>query len=153
MIEAYPSVSNIAGGHGTGERGAAHAVEIIKRYSAEDAVIEDPAIEMIVRRSAVDSDLYDATRFSWKVSLSNASRAKLAFAVVNGLIIEVYEIHDWRPATAENFPGLAKYGDTSKRYGFIGEVADEVFQMKYRGKKVPRRKRGAANPIRYHLLR
>jgi hypothetical protein len=150
LIEAYPAVTNIAGGHGSVDRGVAHSSEIIRRYMAEDAVIDDPAVEIIVRRSATEKNLYDATRFAWRVGQARANKAKIALAVENGLIIGVFEIDEWLPANHKNFPGLTHPNVDSSRFGFVGREAAQHFQEKYRMKKVEPRARGAANPIRYH---
>jgi uncharacterized protein len=44
VMDAYPGLSNIAGGSGTSEFGAMHAREIIERYSAEPADFRHKAI-------------------------------------------------------------------------------------------------------------
>ena len=152
LIEAYPAVTNIAGGHGSLDRGVAHSSEIIRRYMAEEAVVDDPAVEIIVRHSSGKNELYDATRFSWRISQVRANKAQLALAVENGLIIGVFEIDEWLPATASNFPGLIDPDTESDRFGFVGREAAQHLKEKYRGKKVAPRARGAANPIRYHNI-
>ncbi|MEJ6405032.1 hypothetical protein V8J85_19245 [Yoonia sp. 2307UL14-13] len=152
LMDAYPGISNIAGGHGSRDRGAAHSKEIIERYSAEEAQITDPAIEIIVSRTAIEKNLYDATRYASKVNESRARKAKLAFAVLNGLIVEIYEINRWKPATEKNFPGLHDDRVNSDRFGFIGKKASDLIRKRYIRKKVPARPRGAANPIRYHNI-
>lgn len=150
LIEAYPAVTNIAGGHGSVLRGVAHSSEILRTYRAEEAVIDDPAIEIIVNSSAKNEELYHATRLAWRLDRNRANKAKLALAVKNGLIIEVFEIDEWLPANSENFPGFVAPDVESNRFGFIGRPAPDALRNKYCKKKVPPRARGAANPIRYH---
>ena len=152
LIEAYPNVTNISGGHGNADRGVAHAQEILTRYMAEQATIDDPAIEIIVNRSATTTELYDATRFAWRLSRKRADKAKLALAVEKGLIIGVFEIDEWLDATPQNFPNLMSKEISWNRFGFIGKPASNALQEKYRMKKVKPRKKGAANPIRYHNI-
>ncbi len=152
LMDAYPGLSNIAGGHGNYDRGAAHSKEIIERYSAEQAEIDVPAIEVIVSRSETEKGLYDATRYAWKLSAERANNANYAFAVTNGLIREVYKILEWKPATVENFPNLFDGSLSEGRFGFEGVEADDDVRKRYVRKKVPPRARGAANPIRYHNI-
>lgn len=152
VMDAYPGMTNVASGHGSRERGIAHARSIIEIYRAEEAVIDDPVIEITVRWSATHRELYDATRFAWKVSLRSAEKAKYAFAVLNGMILEVYEVERWLPANDDNFPNIAEPGMDLPKYGFEGKVAPKSIRDKYVRKKVPKKKRGAANPFRYHNL-
>lgn len=149
LMDAYSGITNVAGGHGSSDRGVAHSKEIIERYTADEVHIEDPSIEIIVNLSATDRALYDATRFAWVVSLGRARKAEYAFALKNGIILEVYAIEKWLPANYENFPEIAEPGVDLPRYGFVGAVASDSIREKYIRKKVPPRSRGAANPIRY----
>ena len=152
LIEAYPSVTNLAGGHHNADRGVAHAQQIIERYTAPDAVLKDKIIEITVNLSAANFSLYDATRFAWRVSLPRSSEAEFAVAVVNGLIVEVFEIEKWLPATIENFPTLGYIGEDTGRFGFEGKVAPDTIRTDLLRHKVPRRPKGAANPIRYYNI-
>ncbi len=149
LIEAYPSVSNDAGGHGSADRGVAHAVEIVEKYSAEAVEIEHKVVEILINKSASERGIYDATRFAWKISPGNARKADYVFAVLNGIVLEVFEDANWMPATKENFPGFPVDDETSKRFGFTGKLAGDGIRNRYLRKRMPPRPRGAANPIRY----
>lgn len=152
LIDAYSGLTNIAGGHNNADRGAAHARQIIERYCAEDAIIDDKVVEINVRWSASDRNLYDATRFAWRLDPKRAEKADFALAVSGGLIVGVFSITEWMPATRDNFPIYGDVGELPGRYGFIGEEAPASTRLKYLRKKVPPKKRGAANPIRYHNI-
>src|SRR4051812_48126083 len=52
LMDAYPGLTNIAGGYGAGDVGAMHALEIIHRYSAEPAEFSHRALLINVNRSA-----------------------------------------------------------------------------------------------------
>jgi hypothetical protein len=149
LMDAYPGLTNIAGGYGTSDFGAMHALEIIRRYSAEPAVFQHRALLISVNRSASGRSLYDATRFSWKISRRNAMQAEVILATLQGLIVGAFVADAWLPATPKNFPALAEA--RSNRLGFVGHEAPAEFQRLYVGKRVPDqyRKRGAANPIKY----
>ena len=148
LIDAYPGLTNVAGGDGSGDFGAMHAQEIVNRYQAVVAEIKHRAILINVNRSATETSLYEATRYSWKISPSRAKRAEIVLAVRYGIIIAVFNAKKWLPATSENFPG---HEPVPGRYGFIGtEVSDSIRKL-YVGKRIPDeyRKKGAANPIKY----
>lgn len=151
LIDAYPGLTNIAGGTGGSDYGATHAREIIHRYSAEPAVFRHKALLISVNRSAAERSLYDATRYAWKIDKRKASQAEVILATMQGVIVGAFIAHDWLEATAANFPGRAEGAGVPDRFGFVGEEAPPELKKLYVGKRVPDeyRKRGAANPIKY----
>lgn len=94
-------------------------------------------------------EVYEATRFAWKISKSRAEKAEVILTTYQGEIRAAFIADEWLEATPENFPGRGTPG--SERFGFIGREASPDIQELYVGKRVPDelRKRGAANPIRY----
>lgn len=148
LIDAYPGLTNIAGGAGGNDYGAMHAKEIIRRYSAEPAVFRHKALLISVNRSAAETSLYEATRYAWKISKSKATQAQVILATLQGLIVAAFVAEDWLDATTANFPGR---DDVPGRLGFVGREAPADIRALYVGKRVPDeyRKRGAANPIKY----
>ncbi len=148
LIDAYPGLTNIAGGTGNNDYGVMHAKEIMRRYFAEPAVFQHRALLISVNRSATETSLYEATRYAWKISKAKAKRAEVILATQQGLIVGAFIAHDWLEATEANFPGRA---DVPGRLGFIGQEASADIRKLYVGKRVPdeHRKRGAANPIKY----
>lgn len=147
LIDAYPGLTNIAGGFGS-DYGAMHAREIIQRYAAQPAVFQHKAMLISVNRSAAQTSLYEATRYAWKVRLSKAQQADVILATLQGLIVGAFTAQEWLPATSANFPGRE---DVPGRFGFVGEEAPPGIGGLYIGKRVPDeyRKRGSANPIKY----
>jgi hypothetical protein len=148
LIDAYPGLTNIAGGTGSNDYGAMHAKEIISRYAAEEAKFEDKALLISVNRSAAERPLYEATRYAWRINVSRAKQADVVLSTLHGLIVGAFVAAEWLPATSENFPGRE---EVPGRYGFIGEEAPDELRQRYVGKRVPDkyRKRGAASPIKY----
>jgi hypothetical protein len=148
LIDAYPGLTNIAGGFKSNDYGAMHAKEIIQRYCAEPAVFHHKALLINVNRSATETSLYEATRFAWKISKSKAKGAEVVLATQQGMIVGAFTPHRWLEATAANFPDR---GEVAGRIGFIGEEAPPAIRALYVGKRVPDeyRKPGAANPIKY----
>lgn len=147
LIDAYPGLANKVGGVGN-DYGAAHAQEIIRRYSAEPAVFQHKALLISVNRSATEASLYEATRYAWKINRSKAEEAEVILASLQGLIVGAFVKDHWLDATAANFPG---HDDLPGRLGFVGCEAPPDIRDLYVGKRVPDqyRKRGAANPIKY----
>ena len=148
LIDAYPGLTNVVAGAGSNDFGAMHADEIIRRYEAEEVVVQHRVIFINVNRSVDRASLYDATRYAWKLSVKRAMRAELVLAVCHGIVIEAFVPETWLPATTENFPGRET---VPERFGFIGKVADDSLRAVYVQKRTPDelRKPGAANPIRY----
>jgi hypothetical protein len=148
LIDAYPGLTNIAGGTGSSDYGAMHAKEIIRRYAAEPAVFRHKAMLISVNRSAADTSLYEATRYSWKVSPSKARQAEVILATLQGLIVAAFIAREWLEATSDNFPGREA---VPGRFAFVGDEAPPAIKNLYVGKRVPDeyRKPGSANPIKY----
>ncbi len=148
LIEAYPGLTNLMPGHGSSERGTAHVDEIVARYAAKEAVLTDKIIEITINASSLERSVYSATRAAWAVNLSNARKADYALAVNRGIVVEVFSIGAWLPATKSNFPDVL-VEDFPGRFGFEGEIAPSHIRQKYLRCRMPQRARGAATPIRY----
>ncbi|KRW58934.1 LEM-3-like GIY-YIG domain-containing protein [Pseudomonas sp. TTU2014-080ASC] len=147
LIDAYPGLTNIMGGEGSGERGAMHANEIIREYSAEPAIFNHRILLISINRSASERPLYEATRYAWKLSQKRAKETEIVLASEKGIIKAAYIPEKWLEATAQNFPGRP---DRPGRLGFIGREADEEIKKMYLGRRIPEAFRfGTANPIRY----
>lgn len=148
LIDAYPGLTNVAGGTGSNDYGVMHAKEIVARYAAQPAVFRHKALLISVNRSAAHTSLYEATRYAWKISRSKAKKAEVILATMQGLIVGAFVADDWLPATSANFPGRE---DVPRRFGFVGQEAPPEITRLYVGKRVPDeyRKPGAANPIKY----
>ncbi len=88
-------------------------------------------------------ELYDRVRGNWRVGLTRACNARLAFGVCGGRIVEVYRIDKWLPAGQ----GEALESE-SGRYQFVGHLASDVLRERYKGQLVTGLFNGQ-NPIRY----
>lgn len=150
LIDAYPGITNIMEGHGNSEFGVMHASEIIQKYSAEEILFQHNALTINVNRTATADTLYEATRFAWRLSIQKAQQAEVVLSVRHGIIIGVFVVENWLPATRENFPLREP---VPGRYGFVGERAGREIEKIYLGKKLPEnyRKKGASNPIKYNF--
>lgn len=149
LLDAYPGVTNLAGGHGNAERGVMHASEIIEKFTAKPAEFQHPMVAIIINRSAEEKSIYEAVRYAWKLDRRRAERAQFVLAVKNGLIVGVFKSERWMDATPENFPGTLE--PREGRLGFEGVEAPEPIKGMYLRKRLPdeMRKPGSANPVRY----
>lgn len=148
LIDAYPGLTNLVSGHGSGDYGPMHVNQIVEHYQAEVAVLCHKALLLSVNQTALETSLYEAARFAWKIDVAKAERAEIVLAVCQGMIRGAFIADRWLAATAANFPG---HPDSPGRFGFVGDEAPQEIRALYVGKRVPDvfRKRGAANPIRY----
>jgi hypothetical protein len=148
LIDAYPGLTNEVAGSGSGDHGVMHADEVIRKYEAKVAKFSHRVILINVSRTVANQELYEATRYAWKLNAKRARRSEVVLAVRNGLIIAAFVAEQWLPATEANFPGRSS---VEGRFGFVGSEASASISNQYVGKRVPDsfRKRGAANPVRY----
>lgn len=80
------------------------------------------------------NELYDIVRGVWRVDPRRAERAKFAFAVVDGKIFQIYEVHDWHPANTTPYDsGRCDQSDAkySNRFEFTGKIAPPGIRAKY----------------------
>lgn len=148
LIDAYPGLTNIQNGHG-GERGLAHAVEVVERYAAEDLHFQHNVMMITINRTArTAGDVYEAVRYAWKIGRANATMVDFVLAVERGLVVGVFKPTAWLDATTANFPGRE---DRPGRLGFVGIPAEPEIVHLYLRKRVPAhmRRQGAANPVKY----
>lgn len=103
LMDAYPGLSNVAGGMGSNDYGAMHALEIIRRYSAPPADFRHKAILISVNRSAAETSLYEATRYAWKISRRKAMQAEVILATLRGLS----STRSWRRTGSPPLPPIS----------------------------------------------
>ncbi len=153
LMDAYPGLTNISGGHGSADRGRAHVNEIVNRYAAEPVSFRHSCLEVLVSRLSSEASIYHVARFAWPVAVERARQVEYVLAVDRGMVVEVFEPTEWLPATPENFPDHVFPADPRlhRRWGFVGTVAPEGVRALYVSKRMPPRLRGAAGSIRYFL--
>jgi hypothetical protein len=149
LIDAYPGATNIMNGSGSNDRGTMNVKEIIEKYSADEANFEHKVLMITINKSITEREIYEATRYAWKLSKPKAKRVEYVVAVKQGVIVDVFKPIKWLEATMDNFPGTTI--DRPGRFGFVGEPAEEKVRLLYLRKRIPDkyRKRGSANPIKY----
>ncbi|MGY4386557.1 hypothetical protein ACVWYN_003612 [Pedobacter sp. UYP24] len=149
LIDAFPGTTNKVGGHNSTEIGPMNAYEILTRYKAETAKLNHKMILININRTVNDRDVYDAVRYAWKLDVERAQKAEYVLALEKGIIVGVYKPLKWHLARKQYFPEFENHNN--KRYGFIGENAEDDLQNMYLRKRIPEeyRKKGASNPIKY----
>jgi hypothetical protein len=139
------NLTNQIKGHNADDRGLMKLEDIKIKYEAEPAIIEEPSILININNlynsEMTESEIYEATRKSWRIDVNRAESIKLAFSVYRGIIREVFMVKAWRPSP--EVPG---------RYMFDGHIAAQEVRQKYLHKSVAQYwQQGSQNPIKYVL--
>ncbi len=121
--------------------GVEHNQEV-EDQDLEEAVFGEPAILInlgqLYQPNMGKDFLYEATRSLLSINFKRAKKIRIACAVYQGFIKEVYIVSQWLKA------------DEWGKYYFEGEVATDEFREKYVGKSVASYwKRGSLIPIKY----
>jgi uncharacterized protein len=151
LIDAYPGTTNISGGYGSNDFGPMNSFEIINRYKAQEVEFKNKVLMITINTSIINKSIYDATRFAWRLDVQRAKKAEYILALEKGIVVGVFLATKWYKADKDNFPEFTTVN--SKRFGFVGEEANEQIQGLYMRKKIPQkyREQGASNPIKYNF--
>ena len=99
----------------------------------------------------IEPDVYEATRYAWRLNANRAKRYKLVLARCGDLVVGAFRPTKWMKATKENFPektpSVEYSGKFEDRWGFESYCCKADRDL-YLGKRVPSRYRGQ-NPVRY----
>lgn len=159
LIDAFPGLSNIQGGHGSGAKGPMSVTELIDKYALP--TISEPPPEKLVlininrleNRASRDA-IYQQTQLAWRISKEKAEKADYVLAVVRGVIVGAFSAEAWLDATHANFPEeISKDHEMPDRKGFRGQPApDEIWEkfVGVRGKRIAiEDMKHIQNPVRY----
>lgn len=145
VIDAFPGLSNIQGGYGSGSKGPMSIVQITDKYALPEIDWEPNEKLVLINinnledRNSVDA-IYRQVRLAWRISKQKAESADYVLAVIRGIVVGAFKAHVWLDATRANFPDLIAEGDDMPhRKGFIGERAPDHVWEKYvgqRGKRI-----------------
>ena len=148
LIDSYPGLTNSVRGHYSSERGIISAYEI--EYQTKLSVFDEPKDikYMIIKTKAWKNDgwasemenpVYEATRWSWVVSLSSVKDYKYVLSVYDSVVVEVFEVESWHERE-----------DSNRKY-FTGKLAPEAIRSIFKDKRIPDRftKKGQSNPVLY----
>ena len=148
-----PILTNEVRGWRSSRYGRTPIEELIALYRRRPVRVQEPSILIRVtglyRPQMTASELYDATRASWKVG-PKRERAKYALAVFEGIVREVYEITQWLPGGSTFNSRDPRGVRASDRWEFVGRLAPERVRRRYINRDVSHYfMRGAQNPISY----
>lgn len=159
LIDAYPGLTNIQGGHASSDRGPMNHMELIDKYALPEFPADPEHALILININKLDdrSDrkaIYHLVRYCWRISKSRAEKTEYVLAVVRGVVVGAFRPREWKHATPENFPDIPYAdGSESHRIGFVGEEAPGEIWALYvgeRGKRVTSPElRHVQNPIRF----
>jgi hypothetical protein len=144
-------LTNLVSGHHVSSTGRMSVDVAISLYDAPPvSEITEPVLLIKIPKlwypAIPAQELFDATAMWWVIG-ERRNDAKYAFAVVRGVIREVYRITSWR----QRIEGDRDWKDDigkKPRWGFDGQIAEDLAH--YRNRSVAHLyKRGDRNPIRF----
>lgn len=146
LIDCIPGLTNIANGKGSSDYGISSAKLLEDRYARETFEDRKDISYMIIkiRRDKLESngnEVYETVYKSWKVNKDKVDSIKYVLAVCEQVVLEVYEVNEWKPSK-EN-PG---------RYEFKGDATtDKEISNYFKNKLIPEkyRQKGMASPTLY----
>jgi hypothetical protein len=123
-----PILTNEVRGWRSSRYGRTPIEELIALYRRRPVRVQEPSILIrltgLYRPQMTASELYGATRASWKVG-PKRERAKYALAVFEGIVREVYEITQWSPGGSTFNSRDPRGVRASDRWEFVGRLAPE----------------------------
>ncbi len=98
-----------------------------------------------------EQELYDATRGIWRANGPRRDKVNFALAVLDGVVVEVYEVHKWVPAGSTSYKSRSFTPDQLQgRAEFQGVLASDEVRTRVKGASVAHLfKKGNQNPFMY----
>jgi hypothetical protein len=158
VIDAYPGLTNIQGGAGSGSKGPMNAVQIVDKYALPEMEFEPPEKLVLINVNALQdvfdrSKIYFQVRFAWRISQWRASQADYVLAVMRGVVVGAFVADEWLPVTSANFPKHPVADVHKGRWGFVGHEAPPDVWKRFvgeRGKRITNENmKHVQNPVRY----
>lgn len=155
------NLTNEQRGHKSSTYGRIDTATLDARYCIQKIGKQDITDDVILirinrsyRNDLKPNELYDITRGLWVINIERAKKMKYAFAIYDGLVMEVYSIACWLEAGTSYsccYESTDKLDEKlQKRYEFIGNIAPDNIRDKYINKNVSDLfKAGSQNPIMY----
>ena len=141
-----PALTNKYLGHDSTTQGRMTIPEIISMYNPQPVIIQESVLLITPRklyeRNMSEGELYEITRGNWVVG-DRRNKAKYAFALRNGVVLQVYNIDRWFRVKARSLEQKHQ-----NRWRFEGEIANDM--KNYVGKSVASYiTLGSRNPLKY----
>ena len=159
LIDAYPGLTNLQGGHASTDRGPMNHIELVDKYSLPEFP-DKPAHPLVLvcinklEERFNQQAVYNLVRYCWRMSKPRAEAADYVIAVVRGVTVGAFKPNVWLPATREHFGDVPHVTDSEgHRIAFIGEPAStEIWDLYVgdRGKRITNPDlKHVQNPIRF----
>lgn len=145
------NLTNKVRGYQSRSHGRMKVEQITGLYTRGEANITEPSmlirINKLYRHTMSPTELYEATRGYWRVGPVR-NKVRLAMAIYDGIIREVYEVETWFEA-GKTFSNRKEDASKSRgRWEFVGRIADEKIRKKYLYRSAAHQLENQ-NPIRY----
>jgi uncharacterized protein len=126
------------------------AQRVITMLKAKKVKVQHKAILLTInklyRSDITKQELYEMTRGTWKAGELRRNKVEYAFALFQGVVLEVYKIKRWYPAgTLTYYTRDTSDLKKSGRWEFLGSIAKDIRDM-YVDFSVGK---AGQNPIRY----
>lgn len=152
LIDVYPGLTNLQGGHGSFDRGPMNASQINKAYTVQELTQNEMSqahcVIIRIRSNTVEAnggDIYKTVRYAWRIGAPTLKKlhdepGHLILAVISGIVKGVYQNAKWKEV---------KDGVADGRYEFDAVDANQTIQAQFMGKLIDGqyRRRGLANPV------
>lgn len=151
LIDAYPGLTNIQGGYGSGDFGPRSPREIIRDYGLPEFPYPPKHKLILININAVDAPhdverVRQQVRGSWRLSVERAKQADYVVAVVRGVAVGVFRASNWTPVAQDK-------AQDKPRYNFEATNVEPHIWDTYvgsQGKRIAANElRHVQNPIRY----
>ena len=91
LIDAYPGLSNIQGGTGSGDRGPMNHVEINNKYALPELEENPPHSLILININSLEVKhdrrvIYNQVRYHWRLSVNRARKAEYVLQLSEGLL-------------------------------------------------------------------
>lgn len=144
VMDCYPGITNIQSGYQS-DKGVTSAYELQNRLSLEEYVEPTDLKYVIIKikqniLTERNEDIYETARRAWRISLNTVKQYKYALAVLNGVVVGVYEVDKWCKSFSE-----------PNRVEFFGHKASKNIEDIFLRKLIPSKYivQGMASPVLY----
>jgi hypothetical protein len=137
LLGRPPLLNQVAGDSTMGNQ-LISADELIRLERARPITVKENAllirVNRLYRSGMTALELYEATRGAWKVGLRRY-KAEFAFAIYQGVVVEVYRIERWLPAASSEYATRNREEFSRDRWEFEGAI-ERKLSRRYVGKSV-----------------
>lgn len=144
-------LTNMVSGHGSHCYGLQTPEQLDEKLTRGDLDVEnlqDNILCINVNKRRKEGNLYEAIRGNWNISPKQANKTDYVIAEYGGVIIGVFKTDE--KGWYEVAPEEGKEDVNRKWCRFDGEeVKDPAVLDRYIHKRLPEKKKGSSNPVRY----